>query len=120
MRTLIDTNILVRYVLYDLMELSDEEKEAVANFTGLKSSERIVPIFILTEFTTIMNKVIPKKYNLSKNEDINIIFEITRDFIAKANKSYIVYLPDNDDIELATELFVTSRDNRLREKELSF
>lgn len=70
MKYIVDTNILVAYILNGLIELTSEEQEAVEFFSKLKINEIVVPEFVLTELALVMPKIIPNRYNYRKDREI--------------------------------------------------
>lgn len=70
---IIDTNILINFSIKDYIKLSESELNNNILFANLKNHQRIIPSYIIAEYSLVMQRVIPMKFKLNKNETVELI-----------------------------------------------
>src|SRR5687768_1876169 len=81
----VDTNVLINFILSELVDLSEEEKYLIDTYDKTSSSSLLIPYFILTELQVTLTRGILKKYGFAKDDVAQITKEF-KEFIRSINK----------------------------------
>lgn len=102
---LIDTNILINYILQNHISLIEDEKYLLYQFDNLPLESRVIPDFIITEFSNVMVKVIPSRLSLSPGETKNLLQKVSK-FINKILLPHtFIITPSIKELHQASSLF---------------
>ncbi len=115
---LIDTNILINYLLQDHISLIEDEKYLLYQFDNLPLESRVIPDFIITEFSNVMVKVIPSRLSLSPDETKNLLQKVSK-FINKILLPYtFIVTPSIQELTHASTLFQKQLSSKKSKKHL--
>lgn len=127
MKTLVDTNILIIYLLDPILDLEAKEKEILDAFINLPVKDLLILDFVLTEFCTLIQKGIPKKYNI---KGTNLHKKLISDFVQYIevikNSYNIMKLTSEEFIEVietyskALQLNYTEEDNSIIDHSIAY
>lgn len=116
----IDTNILINSILEDVIKLSFEESDLNYEFEGLKAEERIIPIHTITEFSTVMQKIIPERLKIKGTRKHTDLIRLVSEFIRHLPEVTTIHSPDIDDINRAIVIYEAVIQNNYKERSLDF
>jgi predicted nucleic acid-binding protein len=114
---LIDSSLLVNQHTVDLVTLTQEEKDLLRLLVKIPPHQIYTADFVLTEFSLIMTRVMPKKY---KKTERKIFREITkrtariiREFLLPETN---VFTPTQEEIERGSDLFLENAGKKVAEE----
>lgn len=100
----VDTNVLINFLLSDLIEISEEEHYVLDIYNKTIVSNLLIPYFILTEFQVTLEKGIIKKLKLGKLESQKIKEE-SKKFMSNIKKYGSILEVENPIYSKSVELF---------------
>lgn len=111
MRYLVDTSVLVYFIMQDFIELKDNEKEIVHVFAHCTLTDLVVPDFVITELAVLMQKVVPGMYNF-KNTSLHAKVEAnTGTLLQSLEDNFIITSASDNERRHAIDYFTAYQEN---------
>ncbi len=102
---LIDTNIFTLKAVEKYIQLRNKEQLIAEAISEIPGEECYITDFVLTELTTLLTKVIPTKYSLTKKQNEELFFGtaiLVRDLILKEMN---LIFPNNEEFNKGIDLY---------------